>query len=109
MVSYYQRHILFVEVCSALCWLFFLNSVHLVPFLTRSVRRSKVLAGLAQDTVALGGSGLARSHSLPFGLIVAAEAGGVWTWAHTPRSACSGGPYFGGRMLSQGRGRFSRA
>lgn len=88
---------------------FFLNSVHLVPFLTRSCCRSKVLAGLAQDTVALGGSGLARSHSLRFGLIVAAEAGGVWTWAHTPRSAFSGGPYLGGRMLNQGRGRFSRA
>lgn len=32
-------------MCSALCWLFFLNSVHLVPLLTRSCCWSKVLAG----------------------------------------------------------------
>lgn len=50
MVSFYSRGECTPStevswVYSALSWLFLLNSVHLVPLLTRSCRRSKVLAG----------------------------------------------------------------
>lgn len=104
------------EVCSALSWLLYLNSVHLVPLLTRSCRRSKVLAGprsgwkwssagygslrravatiwrfcgLASPTAVtpLKSTVPTLSHLGLF--LLPMELGGVLSWAHTPPPTCS--------------------
>lgn len=125
------------EVCSALSWLFFLNSVHLVPLLTRSCRRSKVLAGprsgwkwssagygslrrsvatvwrfcgLASPTAVTPLKSTAPTLSYLGLFLLLMELGGCWV-GRTPLPLLALWWFLtcGGRMLSQGRGRFSRA
>lgn len=122
---------------SAGCY-FFLNSVHLVPLLTRSCCRSKVLAGprsgwkwssagygslrrsvatvwrfcgLASPTAVNPLTSTVPTHS-PIWVFFC----GWWSWGgcrvwHTPLPLLSLWWFLtcGGRMLSQGWGRFSRA